>query len=273
MTKSMRGAALGCLALAPPLLGLAGSTAAAAGEPPTAAAGAPRSAAADPVFTADDFASRQVAPWDEQGRDITYPVKILEGLPVYRIRLIPDPAAAAADHSDSGGGDTVRHVGRAEISLAGASSVLQTIEVDAHRGTRSFTAWFTIADVNLDGYADLGFWRDGGAQWGSNTWWLFDPASGRFVRNALSGDLDRLASNGVLTDRSTGTLTAPYLSASCSQPLFDRFKIVDGRLLLVERHERQARYETEGICAVAVSKLIDGRLQQVELQKAPLTNY
>jgi hypothetical protein len=263
------GAALGCLALAAPLLGLASNIVAAALQPPPANPPAPqRFAAEDHVFTADDFAAtHRIGAWDEQGREIAYQVRVHDGLPVYRIRLLPDQPGTDTDSASE-----PRHVGRVEISLAGSPAVLQTIEVESRHGARHFTAFFDVKDVNLDGYADLAFWSDGGAKWGSYTWWLFDPASGRFVRNALSHDLDQLTSKGVIPDRRAGTIMAPYPAADCPLDIYDLFRIADGRLQLVERHARQARYETDGICTVAVSKLVDGKLQQVELQKAKTTS-
>jgi hypothetical protein len=270
MKRSIRATALGCLALAAALLGLTSSTAAAARQAPASQPPArQRFPAADHVFTADDFArTHEILCCDEKGREITYQIRVHPGLPVYRIRLIPDQTAAENDPSMD-----PHHVGRVEISLAGSPSVLQTIEVEGRRGGRAFIDQFDVQDINLDGYADLAFFRDGGGKWGSYTWWLFDPSSGHFVRNALSRDLDQLASNGVIPDRRAGTIMAPYLSATCAIPIYDLFKIVDGRLQLVERDEPRFSYETEGICAVAVSKLIDGKLQQVELKKAPVTRY
>jgi hypothetical protein len=268
MNGSIGPTALVSLALAASLLGVAGFAAAAGQEPPAKAPVPQRFPAANHVFTADDFATtHEILCCDDTRQEITYQIRVHEGLPVYRVRLIPDQAAAEDDPSME-----PHHVGRVEISAAGTPGVLQTIEVEARRGGRTFVDQFNVQDVNLDGYADLAFFRDGGGKWVSFTWWLFDPAAGRFVRNDLSRDLDKLASNGVIPDRGAGTIMAPYLSYGCPLPVFDLFKIAGGRLQMIERHERQSRYETEGLCTVAVSKLFDGKLQQVELLKAKTTH-
>jgi hypothetical protein len=47
-------------------------------------------------------------------------------------------------------------------------------------------------DVNFDGHVDVAVFEHGGAKWGRFHWWLFDPASRRFRRTALTAALRRL---------------------------------------------------------------------------------
>ena len=149
---------------------------------------------------------------------------------------------------------------------------MQTIEAMSHMGAHHFTAGLVVGDLNFDGYADLGLYTDGGAKWSSHAYWLFDPAAGRFVENDLSRDLGRLAANQVAAQPSTSTIEASYLAGGgdCTLGVYDIFQIVHGRLVQVETHQREIGREPKGYCLVKVSRLRDGRMQTVRVERRAL---
>ncbi len=249
---------------------IAAGTAAAQAPGETPPQPAPRRfPAAGHVFTAADFErTHEIRYWQDQGTEISYLLRVNERLPVYRLRLVPDLPGDESSYVPE-----LHHVGRVEVSLEGSPRILQTIEAESHMGARDFTAFFTIRDMNFDGYADLGIYRDGGATWASHTYWLFDPASGRFVRNDLSRDLDQLGSNGVHPNPAARTIMAPHLMYGCPLPVYDLFKIDNGRLVLVERHERLVGKEPPGYCEVQISRRVGGAMKQVEVQKQALDTH
>jgi hypothetical protein len=51
-------------------------------------------------------------------------------------------------------------------------------------------------DINFDGYLDIGVLVEYEAKWGSESFWAFDPAAGKFVENDLTRQLRVLRSNG-----------------------------------------------------------------------------
>jgi hypothetical protein len=236
-----------------------------------ATAAAAAAAGSPPVYTADTFAHRRQVPYEEQGREVTYLVRIHPGLPVYRLRLLPDrPGTDDEPPVGQIGNPQLHHVARVEISLADSAAVLQTIDVESVTGAQMLTERFQLVDIDLDGYADLALFREGGGTWGSYTYWLFDPASGRFVRNALSRDLDAIRSNGIVADPAAHTLQAPHLYYGCPLAAYDLYAVQDGRLQLIETHSRDLGHEPADTCVVVVARRVDGRLQRVDVQRSRL---
>jgi hypothetical protein len=52
--------------------------------------------------------------------------------------------------------------------------------------------FFNLADINFDGYADIGVPKEGGALWVSYQYWVFDKQKGIFVNAPISDDFGKI---------------------------------------------------------------------------------
>src|SRR5271169_2716946 len=105
--------------------------------------------------------------------------------PAYRITfrsISPGPHTAPAQHA---------HAGDIEVSRCEDGRRLQSLAVMSFQGA-NFASTFHAEDVNFDGYLDFAVLVDFGGAWGSESWWVYDPAAGRFVQNELTHELSGL---------------------------------------------------------------------------------
>lgn len=201
------------------------------------------------VLTAEDFA--QGAPKCSKGT-ASFTVKVGVEQPVYQIRLIEDPVSAETA--------TLHHVGRIEVSQGGA--LRQTINVNSIWDD-SLCNYFEMSDVNFDGYLDIAVLRDAGGKWMRRDYYIFDPASGHFVTNALTEDLAQVQSSSIVLDHETEQIEAPFFKGRCAGE--DIYKINHGRLEKIQEQEITPRGDE---CGITVKQNQNGSWQVVHTNRA-----
>jgi hypothetical protein len=127
------------------------------------------------------------------------------------------------------------------------------------------SSWLTNSfhpvDVNMDGYWDIAVVYEVEAKWGCHSFWLFEPASGRFVTNALTANLREVRHNGLTFDPVKKELRASLFLGVCLNS-FEIYRIERGRLVLQESeiHEPQK----PGRCRVTIRRRVNGELVLIE---------
>jgi len=226
-----------------------------------AARATPPGPAQKKVYTAADFKKGAV----ERGtglQALSLLIEIGQGLPAYRLHVIPDQSTEA---TAAGNSEKLRHVGRIEVSRRGSAAVLQTIELESHLPAPDVMKWFDAKDINFDGYLDLAIPFDSGAKWMSFTYWCFDKSKGRFLTSVLSEELREVRANSIELDPQVDEIHAWHLGADCPG-LHEIFKIADGHLILV----RDEKYAPEGKgCILSIEKRIEGKMTVVETRAVP----
>lgn len=92
--------------------------------------------------------------------------------------------------------------GKIDVFRASTSSApLQTLFLDPNRIAIEDTPLFlNIADINFDGYPDIGVLAEGGALWGAFEYWTYDLKSGLFIRTPAAQDMREIKHNGITFD-------------------------------------------------------------------------
>jgi hypothetical protein len=159
--------------------------------------------------------------------------------------------------------DPLVHLGEIEVARCADAKLLQSLPLMANQSidVRSFHA----EDVNVDGYLDFASIVDGGATWASEQWWIFDPASGRFVTKELTGALRNLKAADYRIDPKKHEIRTSYLSLpwGCG-PTGDWYKIANNRLILVHK---EVPKPAGGKCTVEVSDLIGGAMRVTAVRR------
>lgn len=191
-----------------------------AGEPLPAEAAQP----ARRVLTAADFVGKHVMA-DYHPSPVELWVQINSNLPPYRFELAPAPGRGSDDRDDV-------LMGRIRVLREGVAAPVQTIEVwGADPGF--FTTSFRMCDMNFDGYLDLSEFREAGGKWRSDSYWLFEPVSGRFVTNKLTAQLGELMYHGMAVNPARGEIWTGVWIGVCTNS-FEVYRIERGELVLVE---------------------------------------
>jgi hypothetical protein len=172
---------------------------------------------------------------ERQGSKLTLPIPSMPGFPPYHIRVVLDPADPAAERA-AGYRATLHSIGRVEVYRGDSRSPLQVIDYRTYvpASYTDVALAVELQDVNFDGFPDLMLPRDFGAKWRSFSYFVFDPAAGRFLANTLTADLARLQGNGLIFDPKKRRITVPYLTYPCANGIRDVYEQRDGHLLLVE---------------------------------------
>ena len=114
----------------------------------------------------------------------------------------------------------------------------------------NFPATFATSDVNFDGYLDFSVLAEFGGTFGAQSWWIYDPASGRFVQNELTRQLRKLGNNGYHLDPKKHEISIEGLLAVCPA-LVDRYRLEGDRLV------ETGCQNSETVCTVTDSDLRD----------------
>jgi len=124
---------------------------------------------------------------DDPGRDVQQDESVTEvNRPAYHFDLLPKEDAEEVAKG-------VFLVGWIRASLPGHGSDVQTIAVEMDEPYIYWVQWgLKKDDINFDGYSDIAVCQHGGAKWGKLFWWLYDPETKQFYRNALTEELSRL---------------------------------------------------------------------------------
>src|SRR5262249_34895440 len=125
----------------------------------------------------------------------------------FRIRIVPNASATGVS------GNTPQNAGRIEISKDGSNTIDQTIEVQSFGDGAMLVNYFTMEDVNFDGYLDIGTLYEFGAKWGAYNFLVYDPHSGRFISNGFTRQLEGIKANERKLDPEHKTIHFSFLTA------------------------------------------------------------
>jgi hypothetical protein len=170
--------------------------------------------------------------------------------------------------------DNPIHAGDIEVARCLDGGRLQLLPILAGQPI-NFASTFRASDINFDGYVDFSVLGAFGGTWGSRLWWVYDPATGRFVQNQLTRELGELRGNDQQIDPKKHEITAEYLMAGCP-PLVTRYRVEENRLIKV--HEEIGKQIIEaspprqdlpaGVpCTVTVSDLVAGTMRVTEVRR------
>jgi hypothetical protein len=176
-----------------------------------------------------------------------------------RLAVKADGPAFRITIRSSGGG----HSGDIEVARCEDGKRVQVLELMT-RQSIDFARVFHARDVNFDGYLDFAVLVESAGTWGSERWWVYDPAAGRFVENELTRELRALKAADYSIDakkQEIGTryLTEPWGCGSTG----DRYRVVNSRLLLVHSEvAKPANCKAAPCgCSVVVSDRVGGAMR------------
>lgn len=178
---------------------------------------------------------------------VTLPLEISRNEPEYNITIVSASTSTPASVSITRGnnGPTQR-------------LTLPSIPQDTAWRLKNLPTAFVFRDINFDGYADIGFTIDGGAKWGAEQYWLFDPKTKKFITNQLTSDLRAVAHNEIRFDTTTERiLTNNFIGAGIYKKT--TYAIQNGRLKMTEDYEQQPVYKNDqptGECSVTTTRAI-----------------
>ncbi len=156
------------------------------------------------------------------------------------------------------------HTGEIEVSRCEDGKQVQVLPLTGWQPMNTGPT-FHAQDINFDGYLDFAVVAEFGAKWASESWWIFNPATGQFVQNELTKDLRKLKAAGYQvdsTEHSIGTryLTEPWGCGSTG----DRYRVEASRLVLIH-HEvpEPSSYQ----CSVTISDRVDGAMRVTKVKR------
>lgn len=180
--------------------------------------------------------------------------RVSSNLPPFRLVLKPDTS------SDHGKPSTDAIIGQVEIFRGNSQELWQRLMMPGIHSSW-LTNSFHSVDVNMDGYRDLAVLYEVAAKWGCHSFWLFEPASGRFVTNALTADLREVRHNGLTLNPAKKELRASHFIGVCLNS-FEVYRIERGRLVLQESEMHEPR--DRGRCLVTIRRRVNGKLVLIE---------
>jgi hypothetical protein len=171
----------------------------------------------------DSKADKHFAP-DDSRPPVSHSVLINSNLPPYRMVLEP------ATQRDSARDEVL--MGTIKVFGKESATPVQTIPV---LGTDPswFTPGFRMVDVNFDGYLDLVEFHSAGAKWRSDSYWLFDPPTGRFMTTRLTTQLGELMYQEIAVDAAKTEIRTSLWIGVCNKS-FEVYRIERGKLVLIE---------------------------------------
>jgi hypothetical protein len=159
----------------------------------------------------------------------------------------------------NGATDSVR---TGEIKIAGCEDGqrLQILPIMTSQeiGSQNLRAF----DINFDGYLDLSMLVEVGSTYGSQAWWLYDPASRRFVRNHLTRQLAGLRSNEYRVNHKKHEIAVSNIRASYPS-LTTRYHVEANQLVML--HEETFVQGTP--CIVTFLDLVNGRMKVTAVRR------
>jgi len=213
------------------------------------------------VVTADDFLKGRVE--RGSGKELTLRVSIRTGLPPYTIRIVPNPAATSVS------GNTPQNAGRIEISKDGSNTIDQTIDVESFGDGAMLVNYFTMEDINFDGYLDIGTLYEFGAKWGAYNFLVFDPPSGRFISNDFTRQLEGIKANKRKLDPEHKTIHFSFLTAGEGR-IGETYEVANGTLILTLFEDR--RKSKDGGFEIVTSRIHNGEMTVLGVRKEQQSN-
>lgn len=189
-------------------------------------------------------------------------VEVHPGLPPFEVRVIPLPPPAGRDPQN-----LPHPIARVEVYRRGGSKPLQTLAVTGY-GTPFHLQFSRFEDADFDGYTDLLLGNDGGAKWVGYQVFLYDPASGSFVENALSRELSaRLGGQDLEFHRIDREIEVTHLVFGCqSAPVTETFALQGSHLRKIGQQDLVR--EKDG-CYMVTRRILGGGLKEISRQRAP----
>jgi hypothetical protein len=192
-------------------------------------------------------------------RQISFQLLVKVGGPAFRVTV--------HGHVFHPGNQPV-HAGDIEVARCEDGRGLQILPIMTYQPI-DFGATFAAADVNFDGYLDISVLAEYGGTFARQVWWLYDPASGKFMKTELTRELDRLGTNGYHLDRKKREFVAEGLLAGCPS-LVTRYRVEGNHLIVV--HKETGRQIIKDVpagvpCTVTVSEMIDGKMRVTAVRR------
>jgi hypothetical protein len=107
-------------------------------------------------------------------RTLSFRLMVKPGGPGFRITVRSRPISNFND---------LVHAGDVEVARCQDGRLLQLLPIMASQPI-NFAATFRASDINFDGYLDFSVLQQFSAKSGSQQWWIYEPATGRFVRKS-----------------------------------------------------------------------------------------
>ena len=180
-------------------------------------------------------------------------VQVSPKLPAYRFVLTPD----FADNNSPGG---PQHIGRIDIFKGNSKQVLQSIDVEGAHGSW-FTESFHPVDINFDGYLDFAVVYEVGGKYSRESYWLFEPGSGRYITNALTAELRELTYRELTLEPQKKEIRLAHFIGVCLDS-WEIFRVENGHLILMESEMHSPK--EPGRCMVEKRKWVNGELVLIE---------
>ncbi len=190
-----------------------------------------------------------------------------EGL-VLHLRLEPDSGWKRLTSDDSSAGTELQRVGWIRVFTCDTGRLLQSLEAESSADPERFVRFFEVKDVNFDGYLDIGVLREFGAKWGSQTWWMWDATSGKFVSNEFTKDLEQVKSNGLVLDAARHNINTGHMTDSTGCGATKDVSHVEQGPHLVLIHREEISIDPEG-CTLTMLDRVDGSMQRSGVRQFP----
>lgn len=200
------------------------------------------------VLTAENFDLCSVIKADP--KEFVFTIKVAEREPLYRVHIGYAPTANPPT--------------KLSVEQEG-SKVLQNLKVSPELWAESWRtehapAAFVLRDINFDGYTDIGLTVDGGAKWGAEYYWVFNPKTKQFITNQLTTDLRKVNHNDITFETSTKhIITNNFIGAGIYKKTV--YDIKNGRLITLEDYEQEPVYENDepsDTCVQTTKKNVNG---------------
>lgn len=167
------------------------------------------------------------------------------------------------------------HAGDVEVASCQDGKPLQSLPITAWQPI-DFAVTYEARDINFDGYLDFSVLSEFAGKWGSETFWVYDPASGRFVQNALTHELSENClgaewhggcwkANSIDFDPKTREIRVQYLAGvgECGSPT-DRYRVEQNRLVAV--HTEALKMDATE-CTLTISDLAGGAMRLTRVRR------
>ena len=148
-------------------------------------------------------------------------------------------------------------------------ALVQSLEVTGWSTPEFFLRFFEARDVNFDHYLDIAVVREFGAKWARQTWWVFSPASGKFISNEFTDELGQVSANGLVLNAARQTIVAPHLTdlTGCG-PTKDVYHVEQSRRLVVI-HKEDISASPSGGCTLTTRDRVNGQMQVTKVRQFP----
>lgn len=129
--------------------------------------------------------------------------------------------------------------------------------------------FFNVADLNFDGYLDIGVLEEGGTKWGAYQYWLFDEKTNTFVENTFTQDFRKLNFNQIIFDQATKQIT---INNFCGTLICDKdiYQVTNTHLNLFESYHQEQPYSSDNdgtplkTCVNTVEKHQENKITKTE---------